>query len=119
MGTNLSGTASFWNAYANRTPFLDKAEAVKNGTVFEIQGISESTSQFGPQWVVNVVDTETNVAGKISFTRNPNRDEKMQLLQFAIEQGEIIEAKLIAFKNKNGQTGYDFAPADNMENVPF
>jgi len=119
MGTNLSGTASFWNAYANRTPFLDKAEAVKNGTVFEIQGISESTSQFGPQWVVHVVDASTNVAGKVSFTKNANRDEKMNLIREAIEAGEIIEARLIAFKNKNGQTGYDFAPADNMENVPF
>jgi hypothetical protein len=115
----VEGVSGFWNRYANQTPFIDKAEAVKNGTVFEIQGISESVSQYGPQWVVNVVDTETGIAGKVSFTKNANRDDKMRLISDAITAGEIIEAKLEAFLNKRNQVGYDFAPVDNVNDAPF
>lgn len=118
--------SNFWKRYSQQVEYVDKAQAAEDGTVYELQGIEETKGNYGPQWVVHVVRTSDNVAGKISFTRSANRDQKMNVLSEALAEGEIIEARLRTFKNKNGQTGYDFEPVENdaqqsleLNDVPF
>lgn len=119
--------SSFWAKHSRGNgSFLDKEALAESGEAFRVLNVRTGSGQYGPQWYV-VVD-RGNPDGLpdgteeiVSFPRTDNREELFKDLKQALNEGEVIHAKIRSFVNKRGQTGYDLAPVedDHMEEVPF
>ena len=115
---------SFWQQYDRQIPYVDKSEYAKNGTIFLITDVTEQTGgNYGDQWILNC-ELDTGEKVKISFTKSPNRDEKIAMIRNGLDAVPSgIIAKLRTFKTKNGQTGYDIADPElepkELEQISF